>query len=300
MVMIYKRLVMNKKVIYLLSVPFLMSNASYELEQGDSISLLMKKNGIIKNYSELDKIEEVLRINNLDWQSARNLPIGYSFVTEKKESTPVIISKKSKRIKKQTNKNSYSVELGVFNETISRRDSTSRNIYSDLSQYALIAAQRQLNFKTSLGVKLRVNNHLYSESSSQAIESDFQKTLISPSININYSFNDTHSVSSEAMQKSFLAFDIDSDQQTKMDNVSDTVLSVGYNYAFKLAKKYSNTVSVNIGKSAGDYNYNALNLKFASKIEKYSIFALFSDNSFEYLQKNQSEKQLSIGLGTFF
>jgi hypothetical protein len=162
---------MNNKLSKIFLIPLFSISSSfagdlqYSLEfSGDTISKSLIRNNYVESKNDTRAIKEILDYNNLNWSSARKLPVGFVYLIQNTDSQPPKALELShslnhsenhsqQDLKQMTSSNkshSISVEAGTFHHT---QELNQANIYSDLSQYVTVGYSLNNSYLLSADLK---------------------------------------------------------------------------------------------------------------------------------------------------
>lgn len=288
----------------------------YTLEfSGDSISRSLIRNNEVENKNDLTGIQNVLDYNNLNWEMAKKLPIGFEFYVQRNSEEIKLTQESSspesenspskntlsKRIsqKKISSSKSFSVEAGTFYHTQQFNDA---NIYSDLSQYALIG----YNHKDSYYFDAGIQRFQYSDDSAQNIESGTIEYKYSVSGFKTFKAG-TFDLNLGAYTRNLLAFDLDQNNAVEFQSANSSGLEFRAQSNFFEKGKYSLFAGLGVQKNIASGNLedflssNILTgVNFESFKRKLSVVLRYNVSSLEFNSEEVDEQVASLGLKTLF
>ncbi|MCT4640659.1 MAG: hypothetical protein N4A33_00075 [Bacteriovoracaceae bacterium] len=241
---------------------FASGDISYNLDYyGDSISKKMLKHNHISSAGDISKIQRVLDLNNITWDDAKKLPIGYEFYVYK---APKKFKVNNTPMAKNSYKKNYGIEVGTFHHT---QDQSGTSVYSDLSQYV----KASMSVGTYYG-SLRLNRYAYSADSEQNISEDNTSVLHEASVGKKFSFNRIN-VNAGLFNESLFLSDTTSLNAIDFSSVNATGTQGDINTSFEFKR--------------GRNLFTGLNLKYALiGIDAYSAVKPYVGTKFKYNKTN--------------
>lgn len=167
-------------VMMLFSMASIAKDIEYSLEySGDTISKSLIRNSHIKDKNDVEAIESVLIYNDLDWQKAKKLPVGKTYLIESSEKISAsnennltddeveseIMSEDENKIASPISHLSYWAGIGALYHTQERGE---LDLYSDLSFYFTLG----VIYDQSIEILTKVDRLKYSEDKDQNISED--------------------------------------------------------------------------------------------------------------------------------
>jgi hypothetical protein len=293
----------------LLLVPFLSISTSFASDielsldfYGDSISKSLIRNNYVESKNDTQAIKEILDYNNLNWSSAKKLPVGFVYLIQKTEQNDVMAddssSKRSATVASKGS-NSMSIEVGTFHHT---QELNKANIYSDLSQYASVGYSLNNSYLFNADIK----RYQYSNDENQNIEKStteykYQISALKTFRSGTFDFN------LGGYTKSLITFSLDSINAVSFEDSNSTGFEAKAQSRFYQKGDFSLFAGVDAqknisGQSLEDYFSSSFqtgaNFKYLKKrvslVLRYGISVIKQDS------EDLNEQVASLGLKTVF
>ncbi len=221
----------------------------YSLKKDQFISHVLWDNEHINYQWDLKQIAAILKHNGLSWESAKKLPVGYTF--EVPATQPVTTAGKNNSSDdrsissltpiKNNGTLSTSLEIpksspvtelklgvttGVFHEELGVLNGDNKFIYSNMSQQLGIVFESDKEDSTYYSASLNLRNHVYDANSSFGINENIQK--ITHSLILGYTYRKYHNwkVTGFAENENRLFFNIQPDNTSEMQVGNSTNLGI--------------------------------------------------------------------------
>ncbi len=312
---IAKKTTLTALSLSVLSLSAYAQQISYNLEfSGDTISKSLIRNNKIKDKNDLAEIKRILDLNNLDWESAKRLPVGQLYYVQKAmkeqsqelaaidnadgEKQPEVQSKKS-FTRSSFGKNKISVELGTFHHTQKLEKS---NIYSDMSQYLNVSYTNKQKYQLSAGVK----RYSYTSDEDQNISKD--NTQYKHELSASKIFQTKYlDITPGIYTKGILTFNTDELNEVNFEDATTSGAHLTLSKNVYTQKSFSIGLGLNIQKNItatnlDDYLHTGFNtsLNLKNLGRPVSIIAKYDSTSISVDSEDVDEKIASIGLATVF
>ncbi len=237
-----------KKIIGVLTLSALSVLAvEYSLKQDQFISHILWDKKHIDYKWDLSKIAAVLKHNGITWESAKRLPVGYTFevpdedvpqvANKEVQSVSVILSGNEKNqgtlsamIDQETVSGDRELKLGVttgvFHEELGFLNGQDKFIYSNMSQKVGLLFESNKDNDTFYTLGLNFRNHVYNADRSYGINQNIQKVTHSLFAGVTYRKYHTWKVMGFAENENKLFFDVQADKTSELKVGNSTNLGV--------------------------------------------------------------------------